>query len=122
MNTSGIEPTEFNCLVQPEEIGDKIGSIMLADETKDRHQAMATKGRLVAASPLAFTYEDWPKEARKPQIGDTVIIAKGAGVLVEGLDGKKYRLVKDKDVCAIIRSKLASLDADIAEANKEAAA
>jgi chaperonin GroES len=122
MNFSGIEPTEFNCLVQPEDVGDKIGNILIADETKERKQATATRGTLIAVSPVAFTYEEWPKGATPPRVGDTVIIAKGSGVLVEGLDGKMYRLVKDKDVCAVIRDRLKALDADIAEANREAVA
>jgi chaperonin GroES len=122
MNFSGIEPTEFNCLILPEEIGKKIGGIHIPDEVQERKQATATRGTLVAVSPVAFTYEEWPKGAAPPRVGDTVIIAKGSGVLVEGLDGKMYRLVKDKDVCAVIRDKLKALDLDIAEANKEAAA
>lgn len=122
MNTSGIDPTEFNVLVLPDAVGDKIGSFYIPDEVKDRKQAMATKGTMVAVSPLAFTYENWPEGARKPREGDSVIIAKGSGVLVEGADGQSYRLVKDKDICAVVRDRLKSLDADIAEANREAAA
>lgn len=132
-NPSGIWPTEYNVLVKPDEIDEKIGNIIMADETRDRKQAMATRGTLVAVSDLAFTYESWPEGARIPQVGDTVIITKAAGVAVDGEDGETYRLLKDKDVAAVVDvnqqppkpyydyDRRAALDADIAEANREAA-
>ncbi len=121
MNTSGIEPTEFNVLVLLEKAPEKKGNIYLPDEASERQQAMETRATLVAVSPLAFTYsDDWPNGAPQPQIGEQVIIAKGAGVMVDGDDGRKYRLLKDKDICGIRRTRIQSLDADIAEMNKEA--
>lgn len=124
-NPSGISPTEYNVLVLKHEVETTTkGGIVLADTTLDRKQAMATKGTLVNVSPLAFTYENWPEGTRKPQIGDTVVITKAAGVDVEGEDGKTYRLLKDKDICAVVEditAKLKALDDDIAAANKEAA-
>ncbi|KCZ47769.1 hypothetical protein [Hyphomonas sp. CY54-11-8] len=122
-NTSGISPTEYNVLVHRHEVETTTkGGIVLADTTLDRKQAMATKGTLIDVSPLAFTYERWPEGTRKPQIGDTVVITKAAGVDVEGEDGKTYRLLKDKDIAAVIlpaHNTIAGLEADIAEANAE---
>lgn len=121
MNTSGIVPTEFNVLVLIEDAPKKIGSIHVPDDVSDRKQAMETRAVLVDVSPLAFTYsDDWPEGAPEPQVGEEVVIAKGAGVLIDGDDGRKYRLLKDKDICGIRRNKLANLDAQISELNKEA--
>lgn len=124
MNTSGIHPTEYNVLVKPEKVEQKTaGGIIKADSVVDRQQAFETRGVLVAVSPLAFTYETWPEGTRIPRVGDRVITTKAAGVVVKGEDGQDYRLLKDKDICAIIddmRAKLDALDADIAEANREA--
>ena len=124
-STSGINPTEYNVLVEPEKVEEKSrGGILLSDATLDRKQAFAVRGKLLAVSPLAFTYERWPEGTRKPQVGDTVIMTKAAGVMVEGLDGKEYRLLKDKDVAATlgdIAARHADLDRDIAEANRETA-
>lgn len=126
-NPSGISPTEYNVLVRPQKVEDKSkGGVILADATLDRKQAFATKGVLVAVSPLAFTYERWPEGETPPQVGDTVIYTKAAGVSVEGVDGEEYKLLKDKDVGAVIRSvslssKLKALDADIRSLNVEAA-
>lgn len=120
-NTSGISPTEYNVIVKVMEIEEKSkGGIILADDTKARRQAMATRAELVAVSPLAFTYENWPEGSVPPKVGDTVIITKAAGVEVEGLDGKVYKMLKDKDIGAVLRDRLADLDADIATLNKEA--
>ena len=60
-------------------------------------------GRIVAMSPLAFNYErEWPADAR-PKVGDIVWFARYAGALIEcAFDGQAYRMVKDKDVAAII--------------------
>lgn len=125
MNTSGISPTEYNVLVKPEKVSDRTaGGIIKADTTLDRQQAFETRGVLVAVSPLAFTYEQWPAGTRIPRVGDRVITTKAAGVVVKGEDGQDYRLMKDKDICAIVedvKAKLEALDADIAAENREAA-
>lgn len=124
-NTSGISPTEYNVLVKRHEVETTTkGGIVLADSTLDRKNAMATKGTLIAVSPLAFTYERWPEGARIPAAGDTVVITKAAGVDVEGEDGETYRLLKDKDIAAVVtplHNTVAGLEADIARENAEAA-
>jgi len=102
-STSGINPTEYNVLVEPEKVEESSrGGVLLAASTLDRKQAFAIRGKLMAVSPLAFSYEVWPEGTRRPQIGDTVIMTKAAGVIVEGLDGKEYRLLKDKDIAAVL--------------------
>lgn len=106
LNNTGIEPTEYNVLILLEKAPDRIGSIHLASETQDRKQGLQTRGRLIAASPLAFTYDEWRdvSDDQRPKVGDQVIIAKGAGVFIDDVgDGEFYRLIKDKDVCAIVR-------------------
>lgn len=122
-NPSGINPTEYNVLVKQHDIGEKIGSVYIADTTKDRKQAMATRATLVAVSPLAFSYDRWPEGTRLPEVGDTVIITKAAGVSVEGEDGATYRLIKDKDIAAVVGVSgytVADLNAEIVALNVEA--
>lgn len=106
MNTTGIEPTEFNVLVKIQKVEARTaGGLHLPDTKVQRDIALNTRGVLVAASPLAFSYDDWKgSEGSIPQIGDTVIISKGAGVFIDDVgDGEVYRLLKDKDVCAVVR-------------------
>lgn len=137
-NPSGIHPTEYNVLVKVEAVQEVTsGGVILADETKDRKQAFWTRGHIVAVSPLAFTYERWPEGSRVPQVGDNVLITKAAGNVVEGVDGEEYKLIKDKDINAVIGDPVGktisavagtdltggpfeALDADIAALNAEA--
>jgi co-chaperonin GroES (HSP10) len=100
-NESGIFPTEYKVLISPIEVQNKIGSIYIPDETKERDQFAQMKGVLVAVSPLAFTYDNW-KDAKPPKVGDEVLFAKYAGAVVDGKDGKKYRLTNDKDIAAVL--------------------
>lgn len=123
-NPSGFRPVEYNVVVKPEEVSTRVGSILMPDETRDRKQAFETRGVIVAVSPLAFSYERWPDPDCIPQVGDTVVFAKAAGIIEKGVDGEPYRVLKDKDIMAVIERPsemvLAALDRDIAEMNAEA--
>ena len=107
LNTTGIEPTEYNVLVKLDGVEEKTsGGIIMTTGTVDRDQALQTRRTLVAVSPLAFTYEEWPAGYTPPQVGDRVIISKAAGLYIDDQgDGEFYRLIKDKDVCAALREK-----------------
>ena len=99
-NTSGYQATGFLILLRPYEIA-KVskGGIVLVDETQER--AMLQDQRAVVLDIGAAAWCDEP-EARC-QIGDRVLISRYAGQLITGLDGKKYRLVNDKDIgCRIV--------------------
>lgn len=98
----GIEPTEYNVLLAPAEMPKKIGSIIIADETRDQLAMAKQVGRIVAISPVAFNYERWPDGVTPPKLGDIVWFARYAGGLVDGVDGREYRIVKDKDIGAVI--------------------
>jgi len=104
----GIEPTEYNVLIAParaaKTIG-KLGILIAADEIRDTNEMAMQVGRIVAASPLAFNYDSgWPDPSQKPKVGDLVWYARYAGALIEeAFDGQMYRMVKDKDVSAILR-------------------
>ena len=103
-NPSGIYPTEFKVLVLPSDIGEKFKgtSLLRPDTTKDRDEFAQMEGLLVAASPAAFSYAEWPEEGSKPLPGQKVLFARYAGVMVEGRDGVKYRIINDKDVAAVL--------------------
>lgn len=98
----GLIPVEYNVVILPEPVEEKIGSIIRPNVTKDADEMAQTRGRLVAISPLAFNYDNWPVDARKPVAGDVVWYGKYAGVLVTGADKREYRICKDKDVGAIV--------------------
>lgn len=105
-NPSGIKPTEYKVLIDPTPVETKVGSIILPETTVDSEKFAQIKGRVVAASPLAFTYasrEEWEAAgAVPPKPGDIVLHAKYAGVRTKGKDGREYLIVNDKDITAII--------------------
>lgn len=100
----GLKPVEYNILVAAETVSDKIGSILLPDRAKDTEAHAKIQGLLVAMSPLAFNFDEWPADAQheRPKPGDIVVFGKYAGILIKGNDGREYRLIKDKDVAAVV--------------------
>lgn len=102
-NSSGLEPCEFNVVILPDPVEEKTkGGLLLSDETRERQKYGAQRGTIVAVAPLAFNEDIWPGETPRPEQGRRCLIARNAGVFVEGDDGKEYRVVKDKDVVALI--------------------
>src|SRR3990167_9770724 len=101
-NPSGVSPTEFKVLVRPDKIEEKTkGGILLPQDVKERDQAASTAGEIIAISPLAFTYADWPVTSKSPKIGDRVLFGRYSGMTVKGEDGEEYRLINDKDVAGV---------------------
>lgn len=100
----GMEPTEYNLIIAPaiitKTVG-KLGLILLADNMQDQLDMAVQVGRIVAASPLAFNFANW-SDKFPPQVGDVVWFAKFAGGVFDGIDGREYRLIKDKDITGII--------------------
>jgi co-chaperonin GroES (HSP10) len=68
-------------------------------DTAEKEKYAGQRGRLIATSPLAFTYERWPDGASPPKAGQKVIFSKYSGVRMESTkDGREYLLLKDKDI------------------------
>ncbi len=110
-NPSGLSPLEFNVVVRLDKAEEKTaGGIYLPATAQDRDKFECEEGDLVAVSPFAFSYADWPEGARMPQIGDRVLISRFAGVLRER-GGRDYRIVKDKDIVAVIETPAAIREA-----------
>ncbi len=101
-NPSGLSPLEFNVVVRLDKAEEKTaGGVFLPSSRQDRDKLECEEGELVAVSPLAFTYAEWPEGTDPPKVGSRVLIARFAGVLRER-GGQDYRIVKDKDIVAVI--------------------
>lgn len=97
----GMRARGFCVLVAPAEAEERtLGGIILPDSVKDKDRIVEQRGRIIDVSPAAFDFADFGSSA--PQRGDAIVFGKLAGVLVDGLDGRKYRLLNDKDVLAVI--------------------
>lgn len=103
MNTSGIKPMEYNVLVLPSEVEAKTkGGLFLAPETIEKEQFGRMEGTLVAVSPLAFSFADWPDASEQPQVGQSVVFSKYQATEITGRDGRKYWLMKDKSIAGVM--------------------
>lgn len=105
-NLSGIEPVGTKLLILTDSIGDTTdsGLIALPADVAERMTLAITTGVVAAVGGAAMT--DWPNSDRVwpgkiPIVGDRVHIAKYAGIIIEGKDGKRYRLIQDTDVAGI---------------------
>jgi co-chaperonin GroES (HSP10) len=99
----GFNPTEYNVLIAIAEMSEVTkGGIIKPDETRDRESGGMQVGRLVAKSPIAFNYDQWPTPEDAPQVGQVVWFARYAGGEVTCRDGRTYRIVKDKDIGGVI--------------------
>lgn len=99
MNQMGILPAGHRLLVLPDEEVESLGSglIEIPESIKERYHLVQTKGKLVAIGSTC-----WPDQEPWAAVGDTVMFAKYAGLVVKGLDDKQYRLINDDDLIAIV--------------------
>lgn len=102
-NESGIEPVGTKLLVLTDAIGDTTdsGLIAIPADVAERMTLAITTGVIAAIGGACFT--DWPNSTQRwpgnvPGVGDRVHIARYAGIIVPGKDGKRYRLIQDVDV------------------------
>jgi co-chaperonin GroES (HSP10) len=115
INDSGIVPTEFKVLVRDDEDETMrraaMSNIVVPDNASERYKAGTTTGVIIAMSPLAFSYADWPAGVRLPAVGDRIVFARYAGMRTKGrpstnerghVEQKEYRLLNDKDVAGIL--------------------
>ena len=100
--TCWIEPLAFNVVVEldpTEEVTS--GGIILPASKTERDKLAGEEGTLVAKSPHAFSYAEWPEGVEPPEVGARVLINRYAGTLKER-DGKDYRIIEDKSVIAVL--------------------
>lgn len=94
MNKSGMQPVGRRVLVKPVEVEEvSEGGIVLAKRHVEREEMAQVRGEVVAMGSDAFN-----ELSDKLSIGDKCMIARYAGVLIDGDDGEKYRLCWDEDI------------------------
>lgn len=102
-NPSGINPIEFNILVKQDEVTSQTKSgLYKPDELVEREKHGQTRGVIVAVSDMAFNEDVWPQNMKRPEAGTRIAFARHAGTFIQGEDGEEYRVVKDRDVVAVM--------------------
>lgn len=98
-NESGWKPVGHRLLILPEQVEEKTASgIILNTQADQRREEMAQiYGTVVAMGESCYEdqFSPWCK------IGDIVIFAKYGGLLLDGLDGKKYRWIDDLNIVGV---------------------
>ncbi len=101
LNDTGIEPVEYHCVIRLDPVEEKtIGGIIIPEERKDRNQMASTEGILLAVGGDAFTNPDW--KGRIPKPGDRIMVNKYAGITREADPTDLIRVVKDKEILAVL--------------------
>jgi co-chaperonin GroES (HSP10) len=96
-----IKPAGHRVLVKPDEVEEKVGSLYLAVETKERRANEQIFGTLVAIGENAWKAFDEGKPWAK--VGDRVTFAKYGGFTIEDpVTKEKLRLLNDEDICAVV--------------------
>lgn len=102
-NSSGITPMEYNVIVRPVVVEDTTpGGLIIPQDTKEKDEFSRMEGELIAVSPMAFKFEDWPEGAIPPQVGETVLFSRYSGSGIKGTDGNDYWILKDKSITGVI--------------------
>lgn len=99
MNPTGIEPIDKRVMVKCDPVKDRIGSILLADQTKEQDKWATTKGTLVAIGACAWSEATRDRPAFiAPTVGARVMFARYAkhAEIKEGDD--IFWIMNDEDI------------------------
>jgi co-chaperonin GroES (HSP10) len=95
-NTSGVRPLGRAVLIEYFEPERKDSRIVIPESVVDRVNAVEQRARVIEVGSFC-----WPDEPARARPGDYVLISKMAGYQLTGpADGKKYRLINDRDIFA----------------------
>ena len=121
-NTSGIRPCGNRILIEPDAVDEVTeGGILIPKQVTDRHADAAGYGKVIALGPdcytHAVTYKDSKKSAggweqierattgytaRWVNVGNRVAFRPYIALNSTGEDGKKYLLLNDEDILAVV--------------------
>lgn len=104
-NGSGFEPLDDKVLVlMDEHAATTSGGVQLTDTYRERQSLAGETGVVVALGPGAFVWNDEATRSwsgRRPEAGDRVYCERYAGQLMQGADGRAYRLMSQRCIGAV---------------------
>jgi co-chaperonin GroES (HSP10) len=99
MNPTGIEPIDKRIMVRCDPVQEKIGSIYLSDQTKEKDEWATTTGTLVAVGACAWTESIRDRaDFHPPAIGTRVMFARYAKHAEIKLGDDKFWIMNDEDI------------------------
>lgn len=101
INESGIYPVGHRVLILPEQIEEKTeaGIILHTSSQKSREEMAQINGIVIELGNTCYNDQQFPW----CDVGDKVIFGKYSGLIYDGQDGKKYRIINDLDVVAVVK-------------------
>lgn len=97
-NTSGLKPLGRAVLVEHYEPERSSSVLIMPDSVQDKVHMVEQRAVVVECGPAC-----WPDEPPRAKPGDKILISKMSGYLAVGpQDGKRYRLINDRDIFAAI--------------------
>ena len=97
-NTSGVAPLGRAVLVEYYEPERKASVIVVPDAVRDKEVMLEQRAVVGECGPAC-----WPDEPPRARPGDRVLIARMSGYALAGpADGKRYRIINDRDIFARI--------------------
>lgn len=104
-NHSGYDPLDDKVIVlMDEHAAQTMIGVIMPDQYVDRQSQGAETGTIVALGPAAFAYDDEVRRkwiGRKPEPGDRVYVTRYSGQLLQGVDGRVYRLMSQHCIGAV---------------------
>jgi chaperonin GroES len=104
-NRSGWEPLDDKVIVLVDEhVEQTSGGVYVPEHIRQRQTMAAETGTLIALGPGAFVYDDDVRRTwigRRPEPGDRVVFERYAGTLLDGEDGRQYRLMSQQSIGAV---------------------
>ena len=98
INESGLRPLGRAVLVVHYEPERKGGLIVMPDVVTDKVLLVEQRAIVVEVGPAC-----WPDEPARAKPGDKILISKMSGYMAVGpKDGKRYRIINDRDIFAAI--------------------
>lgn len=93
-----IKPAGWQVLIKIRKAPEKIGGILLPDDTKHAQQFAAVVGEVLELGPLAWADQNrYGENGPWASVGDWVIVAKYGGKRFK-VNGEEYRLINDDEV------------------------
>jgi len=101
INESGVYPVGHRVLILPDQVEEKTaaGIILHTASQQSREEMAQINGVVVALGTTAYADQTSPW----CKVGDRVIIGKYSGLIYDGEDDKKYRVINDLDVVAVVK-------------------
>lgn len=105
-NHSGYQPLDDKVLVlMDEHVNVTSGGVHIPDVAADRQSAAGETGLVVALGPGAFVFDDDARRSwigHKPEPGDRVYCERYSGQVLQGIDGRTYRLMGQRCIGAVV--------------------